>query len=90
MCCGNRCGLGMATQIGSHFGCLKIIYGAVKLKFDIWTPSNQVSIINCMRGGGGGGVSSGCDFVMTTFPGNCFGSQSLFMDQSGQHSSYGL
>ena len=48
--CGTGCGLAMATPIGIYFGCQKLTYGPIMLKFDIWTLRNWVSIIDHMWG----------------------------------------
>ena len=46
--CVNGCGLVIATPIGHHYACQKLIYGPIRLKFGIWSPSDRVSIINYM------------------------------------------
>ena len=46
--CVSGCGRIIATPIGHHYACQKLIYGLIRLKVGIWSPSNRVSIINYM------------------------------------------
>ena len=39
-------GLVIATLIGHHYAGQNLITGLIMLKLSIWSPSNQVSIIN--------------------------------------------
>ena len=64
----------MATPIGSYFGCQKLIYVQIMLKFDISTPRNSMSIINYKWGG------NGCSLVVATPTGSYFGCQKLIYE----------
>ena len=63
--CINGCGLVIATPIGQYYAWQKFIYGLIRLKLGIWSPSK---IINCMW----------VWFCIShTHRGSCFGWQNL-------------
>ena len=60
--CGNGCGFVVATPTGSCFGYQKQIKRQIRLKFDVWSSSTRISIINHI----------GCGLALATPTGSCF------------------